>query len=267
MINFIDERRLVDELIKRPKSINKDTCDKLKLLVKLFKEQGKTKSQVRDELDDFMYKYYNGFIMADWDSILQKITNKYTKPLYREFSNGKNINITYEELNFIKEKQDLEIEKLLFILLVLAKSSIGDNENRGLWVNVDSTYIFKLSKFKYDNNGYKTRMEQRELKISDLTLKGLVSPKAVCDSNDIKLLYGNSIKGNGLNFRLDDETSEDIIYHYLRWRGDNNIKECEVCGKLIYQKTNNPKKYCSKCAKIIKNEQNKISYKNLGNTK
>lgn len=263
MINFIDEERIVEELFKNPKTISKDTKKKLPLLVKYYKKKKKTKKEIRNELDDFMYKNYEGFVMADWDSEIQKATNKYTKPDFREFLTGKDINITYEELNFIKEKQDLEIEKLLFILLVLAKSSFNEKKSKNLWVNVDSAYLFKLAKWKYDKN--KPRMEQRELKISDLSIKGLLIPKAFVDSNDIKLLYGISKKGNGIDFKLDDKTCDDIVYHYLKWRGDKNIKECEVCGCLIKQTIHN-KKYCEYCAKAIKmnkdREYQKENYKN-----
>lgn len=262
MINFIDEERMAKELLKNPKTINKDTNKKLILLVKYFKNKKKTKKQIRDELDDFMYKNYEGFVMADWDSEIQKATNKYTKPDYRDFLTGKDINITYDELNFIKEKQDIEIEKLLFILLVLAKSSIYEG-SKGLWVDVDSTYIFKLSKFKYSKN--KPRMEQRELKISDLAIKNILIPKARCGSTAIKLLYGSLNKGNGINFRLDDKTAEDIVYHYLKWRGYENIKECTECGCLIKQKGNKPKLYCDECDKVIRNERSRISMNNKRN--
>lgn len=250
MISFIDERRCLSELIKNPKSIKKDTKRKLILYVKYLKELKKTKSQVRDELDDFMYKNYEGFVMADWDDILQKIVNKYTKPQYREFSTGKDINITYDELNFIKEKQDIEVEKLLFIMLVLAKASLNVN-SKSLWLDCDSAYIFKLSKFKYSK--HKSRFDQRELKINDLATKGLLSPKAVCNSNEIKLLYGEVSKGEGLNFRLDDESCEDIVYEYLNWIGDKSIKRCEVCSKYIKQESKKPKLYCGKCAKDVDN--------------
>lgn len=252
MINFIDEERIVEELLRNPKTINKDTSKKLALLVKYFKKKKKTKKEIRNELDDFMYKNFEGFVMADWDNEIQKVTNKYTKPDYREFSTGKDINITYDELNFIKGKQDIEIEKLLFVLLVLAKSSLY-KKSKGLWVDVDSVYIFKLSKFKYDKN--KPRMKQRELKISDLAIKNILVPKAICGSTAIKLLYGSLNRGEGINFRLDDKTAEDIVYHYLKWRGDKNIKECEVCGCLIQQSRTRPKKYCNKCAKNVKQEQ------------
>lgn len=249
LINFIDEERMVKELLKNPKTISKDTNKKLALLVKYFKKKKKTKKEIRNELDDFMYKNFEGFVMADWDSDIQKATNKYTKPDYREFLTGKDINITYDELNFIKEKQDIEIEKLLFVLLVLAKSSIY-KDSKGLWVDIDSAYIFRLSKFKYNKN--KPRMEQRELKISDLAIKNILIPKAICGSTAIKLLYGNIKIGDGINFRLDDKTAEDIVYHYLKWRGDENIKECTECGCLIYKKSKNSNIiYCSECAKKI----------------
>lgn len=47
---------------------------------------------------------------------------------------------------------------------------------------------------------------------------------------------------------------------YMNWRG-NPQGYCTICGKRIVSRAKLPPKYCSKCAKKIKNEQNKSYYK------
>lgn len=263
---FINEKRMLKELLNNPKSIMDDTYTKLILLVKYYKSEKHTKSQIRDDIDDFMYKHYQGFVMADWDNILQSIVKKYSKRDMCDFKDGKLINIAYSELEFIKTKQNLETEKLLFILLTLAKANYNDKYDK-LWLNIDSTYIFKLSKYKYDKNkNCKTRMEQRELKINDLIGQGLIDILRMCESTDLILKYGNINKDDGIKFTLDDESADSIVYNYLRGRGDTKVKECQECGKLIYQNSKKPQLYCEKCGKKIKmkqdRENNKEKYRN-----
>ena len=254
IFNFINEKKVLDSLLKNKKTIKNNTYQKLVVYIKHLKSEGKTKAQVREELDCLMTNYYSGFVMADWDSLLQKITNKYTKAKYKEFRELKQINITNEELTFIKDKQDIEVEKLLFTLLVIAKVT---SNGKSLWVSCDSKDIFKMSKFKYDKN--KSRFEQREFKIYDLSKRGLLSIKQVCDSTDIKLLYGSLVQGEGLTLTIDEENSNSIIYEYLKWCGDKSIKSCENCGILIQENPNSKKntKYCSICAKKVKMENDR----------
>lgn len=58
----------------------------------------------------------------------------------------------------------------------------------------------------------------------------------------------------------------NAIMHYMffeQYCKGGKLKYCEVCGKLILVKGNSPKKYCGKCAKSKKNEQNKGYYHSL----
>ena len=120
-----------------------------------------------------------------------------------------------------------------------------------------------MSKFKYDKN--KSRFEQREFKIYDLSKKGLLSIKQVCDSTDIKLLYGSLVQGEGLTLTIEEENSNSVIYEYLKWCGDKSIKSCESCGILIQQlgSKNTSQKYCKECANRVIKENDRIRKKKI----
>lgn len=78
---------------------------------------------------------------------------------------------------------------------------------------------------------------------------------------DILVKYLFKVKINCKKTLLFD-CFEDILSNNLQ----NNLKDktysyCECCGEKFVKKTvNSNQKYCDKCAKEIKLEQNKLSY-------
>lgn len=260
MINFIDEEKLVDKFIKNKKLINSNTYTYLVAYAKYLKHKGLSKVKIRNELDIMMYTYYNGFCMADFDTIIQKVVNKYTKKETYEYKKPREINITVKELEYIRQKQDENIEHLLFTLLVLAK--INDIDTKDFIVVFDEADIFKISKYKYQTRS-KPRIEQRNIKLNDLKQLGYIEFGKIFNSQSIKLLYGTrEFDENGINITITDDNIDDLTLHYHKWKGDKKIIECEVCGKLVEVKPKSSQKYCVNCSKKVKNDMNKSYYRN-----
>lgn len=256
--SFVDERKILDNFLKNKKNLNEDTYRKLIVYIKHLKEEGYNKPQIRNELDKLMEEYYIGFVMADWESELDKMVNKYTKPEYKQFKRINDINITYKELDFIKDYNNIEIEKLLFVMLVIAKSS----NSKELWVNCDDKDLFKLSNYKYDS--HKPVVEQRGFLLHDLAQEGLIAFKKDCTSTSFKLLYGETTIGEGLTLKIDEANIERIVMEYMNWRG-NPQGYCTICGKRIVSRAKKQPIYCSKCAKKV-NIEKTIERKNKRKT-
>jgi hypothetical protein len=265
--SFTDEKQIAEELVKNKKKINENTNEKIVAYIKYLKQNKKSKRDIRNELDDLMIKNYKGFIMADWDSKLQRYVNKYSKQDNSSYRTSKIIQITKRELEFIKNIGDIggvksiEIEKVLYCMLVLAKSTYKGSEKEDYWCNYDSRDIFRLARFKYKQKSV-TQFIQRESLIYDLDnfKKDVFS----LGGKNIKLLYGQKqIKEDDIiiNVELNERTAENMIVEYLKWRNKEDYNFCEVCGKEIQlSKNNSPQKYCNKHQKEIKNEQNKKYY-------
>jgi hypothetical protein len=261
--SFVNEEKIAEDLLKNKKSINTNTREKIISYIKYLKKIGKTKNQIRNELDDFMIKNYSGFIMGDWDDRLQKLVNKYSKKENCEYKKSKTIQISEKELEFISNIGDvggvksIEIEKVLYCMLVLAKSTyLG--EDRDIWCNYDSQDIFKLARFKYKtkSNPY---LIQRESLIYDL--KNFKKDIFELGGKNIKLLYGEKqIKQDNIviSIDLDENTAENMVVDYLNWRKLNNYNYCEVCGKEIKINKTNKLKYCTSCSKkVLQQQKNK----------
>ena len=264
MTKLVDEKEIALKLIKNFNGININTYQNLLCYTKYLKnETKKTKNEIRNELDSLMLNYYTGFVMADWDKTLQKIVNKYTKPDYRDYKGVQEVKIYKEELEFIKSigdlgsVRDIEVEKVLFIMLVLGK--INGRKDDNLWVNEKSLEIFKLARFKYKQKSDKQKI-QREKLIYDLVNyknEDVLDVVAFGKSTGMKLLFSKS-EGEVV-LTIDKDTDlENIIVQYLNWRNKEGYNYCIVCGKGIIIKSNN-QIYCSKCLVEVKKEQTRIA--------
>lgn len=249
MIRIINEEKIVSDLVENNKSINQDTIIKIRCYIKYLKHEKNSKKEIRNKLDKLMLDNYEGFIMADWDKLLQSMVNKYSKCKNSEYKKVNDEILIYEsELKTITEIGDLnwfkdvEIEKVLFIMLVLAK--MNDSE----WVNYTSEEIFKLARFKYKTKS-DLRKIQREKLIYDLAKfkdNKILEVTNYGKHPSIKLLFTNQEGDVAIKLKLED--IENIIVEYLNWIKKDNYTYCEVCGKEIQAKSSTHK-YCSRCKK------------------
>ena len=260
--SFIDEGRILEKLLADPNDINFDTKIKIKILIKYYKSKGMTKNEIRNELDSFLMKYCVKFCYAEWDDLLRRYVNKYTKAEHCELKKTNDIVIYKEELDFISSEwniegiKSIEIEKLLFVMLVLAKSS-GD----GTWLSYNDKIVFDLAKYKF-NRGNRERQKGEVLYKLGHCDKKVLECMLYSQSGSIKLLYGKK-EGEEIIRVRNDENIDNIIVKYLDWRQKPNYNYCKVCGKEIKLKTKNSNaKYCNKCAKDIKEKQDLERYKN-----
>lgn len=262
---LINERELGQKIEKDNSKINENTNVGLRCYIKYLKNDKKlNKTQIRNEIDRLMMENYKGFVMGDWDETLQGMVNKYSKKKYCEYKNCNNEVVLFkEELDFIKNVgglsgvKDIEIEKILFIMLVLAKSSGSE------WVNYSSRDIFKLSRFKYRQKS-DIQAIQREKLIYDLahyTNGEILNVTNFGTSPSIKLLFCKDEGEGEIKIKVDIKRIENIVVEYLKLRNKENYTYCVECGKEIKQKGKKPNKYCGKCARLKQLEWQRNSMK------
>lgn len=341
--SFINERRIIEELIADPSSIGYNSGGKLKALCKwarqkkyengygygLSKEEmnkflkcskdwleadgkwikGLNVEETRRFLDDFCMKNFNGFCLATEDARLRSLVNKSkSKDWYTNIKEMKDIVIYKEELEWIVENaididyhSKYEIEKLLFMMLVLGKSNCKSD---AVYCNYDDSTIFGLAKFyfvpKYegyeedrygrtDENGNILKIRRR-VKRQEVIGKMLYKLLNTLDENGKKkfiakwsqetkagatrqsylLTYARSEGEEIFRYSYDCDV-EAIIFDFLNWReeyGNYDYLFCKECGKTMpkydrYGKRlhGNTKKYCTACAKKVSNRQKNKSNK------
>lgn len=204
----------------------------------------------------WMTKHHNNFDESCYSNVISdaiKQAHKY--PFY----NIDNIKVTQSELKIISSLDNLRAEKVLFVLLCMAKQqSISNGFTNGL-VKYSVTELCKMARISVP-------AEDREYILYDIVQKGFLGyPK----KNNTQCLIVNFINDEDETvLTLDEVDCQELAYIYLNWK--NNSKgytRCQRCNKLIKQSKTKPRKYCEECAKEALTEQKRLwaekSRKNL----
>lgn len=159
-----------------------------------------------------------------------------------------NIQITESELDIISSLDNLRAEKVLFVLLCMAKHQRMSNGFTNGLVKYSITEVCKLARVSVP-------ADDREYIFHHILKNGLIDiPK----KNDTKCLIVNFIDSDNIVLELDEMDCQELAYVYLHWKNKGKgYTKCKVCKKWIKQSKTKPKKYCKDCAKVSERKNNK----------
>jgi len=218
----------------------------LTILAKYYKYKGFSSTKIKKELNSFCETFnleYNEVLHGGYVRTAIRNANKYPLRFPEE------IWLTENELKQISELKDYKLEKIIFVMMILAKfyKKMGKNK-KFYYLNTKFTEILKLSKVNINK-------EQRYYIQNYLYKQGYY-----------EATYFGTFKMNCLD--VDNNASgsllinigEDIINQYSKYKKDRNIgiRVCE-CGQTFTPKSNR-QKYCEECK--IKKYKNIIKQKN-----
>lgn len=198
--------------------------------------------------DNFDESYYSNLVS-------DAIKRAHKTPFY----SIDNIKITQSELDSIASLDNLRAEKVMFVLLCMAKQQrVISGFTNGL-VRYSLTELCKMARISVP-------ADDREYILYNIVQKGLLScPK----KNDTKCLIVNCINDDDdVVLELDEVDCQELAYVYLNWKNDGKgYTRCQKCNKLIKQSKTRPRKYCEECAEVVQTEQKRLwaekSRKNL----
>lgn len=197
-----------------------------------------TVAWMREHHNTFDESYYSNLIS---DAIKQ--AHKYS------FYNIENIKITKTELDIISSLDNLRAEKVLFVLLCMAKQqSVANGFTNGL-VKYSITELCKMARISVP-------ADDREYILYDIVQRGFLGyPK----KNNTQCLIINFINDEDeVVLTLDETDCQELAYVYLSWKNNGKgYTRCQRCNKLIKQSKTKPRKYCEECGK----ESTKESWK------
>ena len=198
--------------------------------------------------DNFDESYYSNLIEDG-------VKRAHKNPFYKIDS----IKITKSEIDAVASLDNLRAEKVLFVLLCMAKQQrVISGFTNGL-VRYSLTELCKTARISVPS-------DDREYILYYIVQKGLLDcPK----KNDTKCLIVNCINDDDeIVLELDEIDCQELAYVYLNWKNDGNgYTRCQKCNKLIKQSKTKPRKYCEECAQEVITEQKRLwaekSRKNL----
>lgn len=231
-MNLIMNERIEAERIIENGDINFDTGAKLSLLARYYAHLGKKPKEIKLLLNDIMTKNYNNYHIDDWELSIQKYVNKAKKYSIIEIDE---IPITKNELQTISQINNKKLEKLAFVLLVLAKFCNMRNDKNNNWVMVDEYSVFARARI----TGNTVAQYSCFYKLAKMDL--ITYSKKV---DNINVRVGFIDNDSDIVLRVTD--LRELGYQYLMYKGEKFIK-CAECG-IVTRATIHNKKYCKNCA-------------------
>lgn len=191
------------------------------------------------------YKYYiEGFEYCDINQIKNKITYKF--PI-------NDLIIYKSELDKISSLENISYEKVLFVILCIAKlqCNIFDYKNGKYKIAITNIFNFARVYIKSTN---------RSIFIQELINKGYINISNNVDNEYKYVSFISDGKNDNDVLHIDESDFAELAYVYESWKNDGaGFTRCSRCRKLIPQSKTRPKKYCESCAKEV-NKQKKKEY-------
>jgi hypothetical protein len=194
----------------------------------------------------WMKKYCDNFDESCYSNLISDAIKKAHKyPFY----NIETIKITQSELDIISSLDNLRAEKILFVLLCMAKQqNISNGFINGL-VKYSMTELCKMARISVP-------AEDREYILYDIVQRGFLRyPK----KNNTQCLIVNFINNDDeAVLTLDETDCQELAYIYLNWKNDGKgYTKCQKCHRMIKQSKTKPRKYCEECGKAVEKENSK----------
>lgn len=195
---------------------------------------------------EWMQQHHNNFDESYYANLISDAIKKaYKKPFYQI----EGIKITQSELDAISSLDNLRAEKVLFVLLCMAKQqNISNGFTNGL-VKYSITELCKMARISVP-------AEDREYILYEIVRNGKLGyPK----KNNTQCLIVNFInEDDEVVLTLDEVDCQELAYVYLNWKNDGKgYTRCQKCNRLIKQSKTKPRKYCEKCAIKVEKENSK----------
>ena len=189
---------------------------------------------------DWLTKHQNNFDESCYSNVIADAVKRAKKtPFYHIDS----IKITESELNAISSLNNLRAEKVLFVLLCMAKQqAVSFGFTNGL-VKYSLPELCKCARISVPT-------DEREYILYEIVQSGLLGyPK----KNNTQCLIVNFIdEDSNVVLNLDENGCSELAYEYLNWKnGGVEYGRCEFCGKMIKQSKNNPKRFCKDCMDVV----------------
>lgn len=198
--------------------------------------------------DDLNYKstvewaqqYHNNFEESCYSKLISDAIKRARK---KSFYHTDNIKITQAELDAITSLENLRAEKLLFVLLCMAKHQAR------IYGFTDGLVRYSLQDL-CKNARISVPSEDREYLLHYIIQRGaLECPK----KNDTKCLIVKCIDDQSdVVLDINEIDSQELAYVYLNWKSNGaKYKRCEVCGRLMQKKKDGANRFCRSCAERV----------------
>ena len=190
---------------------------------------------------EWMYANHNNFEESCYSKLIVDAIKKAHKKPFFELDN---IVITKSELEIISSLENLRAEKILFVLLCMAKHQRAVYGLTNGLVKYSLPDLCKMARISVPT-------EEREYILYDIIQRGYLGyPK----KNDTSCLMVSFIDDNSEDvvLTIDSADCNELAYVYLNWKNSGTgYGRCELCGKLMRQSKKVPNRFCRECSEVV----------------
>ena len=191
----------------------------------------------------WMQDNHNNFEESCYSNVISRAIKLARK---QPFYNIEDIKITQSELDIISSLNNLRAEKVLFVLLCMAKHQRVSNGFTNGLVKYSITELCKMARISVP-------AEDREYILYNIVKHGFLGyPK----KNNTQCLIVNFIDDkDDAVLELDEDACKELAYQYLKWKdkdkNDEKYKKCECCNRLMKVSKKNNNRFCEFCTEIV----------------
>ena len=256
---ILNEEKYAEDLYNNKNTDVKSVMAKIRYITRyLIHSKYESDEDVYKECVEWMRRHHDNFDESCYSNLISDaIKGAHKYPFY----NIENIKITKSELDIISSLGDLRSEKVLFVLLCMAKQqSVLNGFTNGL-VKYSITDLCKMARISVP-------AEDREYILYNIVQHGFLGyPK----KNNTQCLIVNFInEDDDVVLNIDETDCQELAYVYLKWKNDGKgYTKCQRCNRLMRQSKNGIRKYCETCRveaeaenKSIRNAKYYANHKN-----
>ena len=238
---ILNEERYAKNLYDGKNQDVKSIMAKIRYITRyLIHTEHKNNNDVYKEIVKWLKIHHNNFDESSYSRVIADAIK--SAPKY-PFYIIDNIKVTKSELEIISSLNNLRAEKILFVLLCMAKQQSMSNGFINGLVKYSIIDLCKMARVSVP-------ADDREYILHEIVQKGMLGyPK----KNNTQCLIVNFMDAGEVELELD---CQELAYVYLNWKNNGKgYTKCQKCNGWMKQSKTKPKKYCESCAKEVEREQ------------
>ena len=172
----------------------------------------------------WLEKHHDIFSEQGYSKIISDCIKKAAK---RPFYHVDSVKITKNEMEIITSQNNLRHEKILFVLLCMAKIQKASYSFDNGLISYSITDVFKTARVSVP-------VDERENILHNLLKLDLIGLPV---KNDTKCLFVKFMDESekDIVLELNEQDCGELAYAYLKYTGKSKVSKCSKCGKLIKQ--------------------------------
>ena len=222
---ILNEEKFAKDVLTGQRNDVKSIKQKIDLIARYnYHVLNKDSSDNYSSIVKWLEKHHDIFSEQGYSNIISDCIKKVAK---RPFYHIDSVKITKKEMETITTQNNLRYEKILFVLLCMAKvQKVSYGFDNGL-ISYNITDVFKTARVSVPvDEREKILHEFLKLELIGLPLK-----------NDTKCMFVKFVDESkeDIVLELNEQDCCELAYAYMKYTGKSKVSRCVKCGKLIKQ--------------------------------